>query len=299
MTFVQRLATAADLTGQRLQALINEHAPGQSTRLGGAMRHALFAGGKRFRPFLVIESAALFGLPASAAVDVATAFECVHCYSLAHDDLPAMDDDDMRRGQPTVHKAYDEWTAILAGDALLTLAFEIVAMPATHPDPGVRTELVAALAKAAGGKGMVEGQMLDLEAEKRKEPAHPTLEHVSKLQALKTAALIACACEAGAILGQAGVVERRALRRYGEELGLAFQIADDLLDAQGDAGTVGKATGKDHHAGKATMVALLGVERAQARLAQAEQNAIEALSPFGVKAATLTEAARFAASRAH
>ena len=146
---------------------------------------------------------------------------------------------------------------------------------------------------------MVEGQMLDLEAEKRKEPAQPTLEHVSRLQALKTAALIACACEAGAILGKVGLVERQALRRYGEELGLAFQIADDLLDAQGDAGTVGKATGKDHHAGKATMVALLGIERSQARLAQAERNAIDALAPFGAKAATLIGAARFAASRAH
>jgi farnesyl diphosphate synthase len=299
MTFVQRLAAAADLTGQRLQALINEHAPEETTRLGAAMRHALFAGGKRFRPFLVIESAALFGLPASAAVDAATAFECIRCYSLAHDDLPTMDDDAVRRGQPTVHKAYDEWTAILAGDALLTLAFEIVALPATHPDAGVRTELAAALAKAAGGKGMVEGQMLDLAAEKRKEPAHPTLAHVSRLQALKTAALIACACEAGAILGKASRAEREALRRYGEELGLAFQIADDLLDAQGDSGTVGKATGKDHHAGKATMVSLLGIDRAQDRLAQAEQHAIAALATFGESAATLIEAARFAASRAH
>jgi farnesyl diphosphate synthase len=223
----------------------------------------------------------------------------VHCYSLVHDDLPAMDDDDLRRGQPTVHKVYDEWTAILAGDALLTLAFEILARPATHSDAAVRAELVLALARAAGARGMVEGQMLDLQADKRGEPAQLTLAHICELQSLKTGALIACACEAGAILAQAKAEERAALRRYGEQLGLAFQIADDLLDAEGDVETLGKATGKDHAAGKATLVSLLGPEAARSKLAEAEQRAIEALSHFGDKAAVLIEAAHFAASRAH
>ncbi len=299
MTFVQRLGAAADLVEARLRALLADRGPGETARLGSAMRHALLAGGKRFRPFLVIESAALFGMGAEAAVDAAAAFECIHCYSLVHDDLPCMDDDALRRGQPTVHKAYDEWTAILAGDALATLAFEILARPATHPDPAVRSSLVLTLAQAAGGRGMVMGQMLDLEADKRDEPPQPTLAHVRTLQALKTGALIACACEAGAILGEARAAERSALRRYGEELGLAFQIADDLLDAHGDAATMGKATGKDHAAGKATLVALLGAAEARTHLAEAERGAIEALSPFGARGATLIEAARFAASRAH
>jgi farnesyl diphosphate synthase len=299
MMFVQRLGATADLVEERLVALLTECGPGEGSRLGAAMRHALLSGGKRFRPFLVIESAALFGVKAPAAIDAAAAFECIHCYSLAHDDLPCMDDDALRRGQPTVHKAFDEWTAILAGDALLTLAFEILARPTTHPDASVRSELVLALAKAAGGRGMVKGQMLDLEAEKRGEPASSTLEHIRELQALKTGALIACACEAGAILARATEPDRAALRRFGEQLGLAFQIADDLLDAEGDAKTVGKATGKDDTAGKATLVALLGPAQARARLAEAERMAIGALAPFGDKAAILIEAAHFAASRAH
>jgi farnesyl diphosphate synthase len=299
MPIVQSLGAAAGLVEERLDALLSACGPGKPARLGVAMRHALFAGGKRFRPFLLIESAALFGTPALGALNAAAAIECVHCYSLVHDDLPSMDDDAMRRGQPTVHKAYDEWTAILAGDALLTLAFEILAQPATHTDAGVRSELAAALAKAAGARGMVQGQMLDLESQKRGEPAHLTVAHVRELQALKTGALIACACEAGAILAQAPSRERAALRRYGEELGLAFQIADDLLDAEGNEATVGKATGKDRAAGKATLIALMGTERARALLAEAERGAITALEPFGEKAAVLIEAARFAANRAH
>jgi farnesyl diphosphate synthase len=198
-----------------------------------------------------------------------------------------------------VHKAFDEWTAILAGDALLTLAFEILARRQTHPDAGVRAELVLALATAAGARGMVRGQMIDLAAEKRGEPPKPTLEHIRELQSLKTGALIACACEAGAILAGATAHERAALRRYGDELGLAFQIADDLLDAEGDAGTVGKATGKDQAAGKATLVSLLGAAKARERLIEAERQAIAALEPFKDKGAVLVEAARFAASRAH
>jgi farnesyl diphosphate synthase len=299
MAFVQRLGVAATLVEDRLRALLDECGPRDAARLAGAMRHALLAPGKRFRPFLVLESAAVLGLEAPAAVDAAAAVECVHCYSLVHDDLPAMDDDDMRRGQPTVHKAYDDWTAILTGDALLTLAFEILSRPATHADAGVRAELVLTLAKAAGARGMVEGQMLDLEADKRGEPAKPTVAHVRTLQALKTGALIACACETGAILAQATADDRSALRRFGEQLGLAFQIADDLLDAEGDAETVGKATGKDHAAGKATLVSLLGPEAARAKLAEAEHAAMQALAQFGDKAAVLKEAARFVAARAH
>jgi farnesyl diphosphate synthase len=299
MAFVQRLGDAAALVEERLRALLAECGPRRAARLAGAMCHALLAPGKRFRPFLVLESAAVFGLEAPTAVDAAAAVECVHCYSLVHDDLPAMDDDDVRRGRPTVHKVYDEWTAILTGDALLTLAFEIVSRPAAHANASVRAEFVLTLAKAAGARGMVEGQMLDLEADKRGEPPEPSPAHVRTLQSLKTGALIACACEAGAILAQADADDRAALRRYGEQLGLAFQIADDLLDAEGDAETVGKATGKDHAAGKATLVSLLGPTEARAKLAEAEQAAIAALARFGAKAAILQEAARFAASRAH
>ena len=299
MEFSQRLGAAAELVESRLRALLDECGPAPTTRLGAAMRHALLAGGKRFRPLLVIESAAIFGLIAERAADTASAFECVHCYSLVHDDLPSMDDDALRRGQPTVHVAYDEWTAILAGDALLTLAFRILSRPQLHTDAKVRAELVAALSEAAGARGMVLGQMLDLEAEKRGEPEVPTLEHVERLHSLKTGALIAAACEAGAILAQASDADRAALRTYGNALGLAFQIADDLLDAEGDATTVGKATGKDHAAGKATYVGLIGIEAARKRLLEAEAAAIAALGPFGDRAEVLAAAARFAARRAH
>jgi farnesyl diphosphate synthase len=299
MGIVQRLGDAARLTENRLDALLEAYGPGEGTRLGGAMRHALLTGGKRFRPFLLIESAALFGIEAAQAVNAAAAIECIHCYSLVHDDLPSMDDDNVRRGQPTVHKAYDEWTAILAGDALLTLAFEILAQEQTHTDARVRSELVAEVAKAAGGRGMVKGQMHDLAAEKRGEPRNPTVEHVRELQGLKTGALIACACEAGAILAQAAPGNRAALREYGRQLGLAFQIADDLLDAEGDETTVGKATGKDSTAGKATLIGLVGIPMARTLLGESEQKSIAALQPFGAMAETLIEATRFAASRAH
>jgi farnesyl diphosphate synthase len=299
MMFVQRLGAVAALIEQRLEKLLDECAPPAGERLGAAMRHAMLGGGKRFRPFLVIECARLFGVEEPRARDAAAAFECVHCYSLAHDDLPAMDDDDVRRGRPTVHRAFDEWTAILAGDALLTLAFEIMAREATHPDPAVRVDLARVLAHAAGGRGMVLGQMLDLEAEKRGEPAAITEAHVRRLQGLKTGALIAAACEAGAVVGGASTEDRAALLRYGTDLGLAFQIADDLLDAEGDATAVGKATGKDHAAGKATLVSLIGVDAARTQLDEVIEDAARQLAPFGDKAATLIEAARFAANRAH
>jgi len=299
MTFVQRLGAAAGLVEQRLSELLAECGPEEGGRLNAAMRHALLGGGKRFRPFLVIESAGLFGIEAHAALDAATAFECVHCYSLVHDDLPSMDNDDVRRGQPTVHKAFDEWTAILAGDALLTLAFEILARPQTNADPGVRAEMTRLLARAAGGSGMVLGQMLDLEAEKRGEPQRMTGEHVRRLQSLKTGALTAAACEAGAVLAHAPDKQRAALKGYGDKLGLAFQIADDLLDAEGDAERMGKATGKDSAAGKATLVGIIGIAEARAQLAAAVENAERELREFGDDAATLVEAAHFAASRGH
>ena len=261
------------------------------------MEHAVLSGGKRFRPFLVMESAALFGLSAEAALDTAASLECLHCYSLVHDDLPAMDNDDLRRGRPTVHKLYDDWTAILAGDGLLTLAFDILARPATHANPAVRSQLVLALARAAGPGGMVGGQAFDLKADKLGVPAVATADHIRRLQAMKTGALITYAAEAGAILGEAGAEERAALKAFGDHLGFAFQIADDLLDAQGDAATVGKAVGKDQAAGKATLVSLMGLDAARAQLVEAEQAAIAALAPFGDRAAMLADAARFVRMR--
>jgi len=299
MAIVQRLGRATNLVERQLSDLLGAYGPSEETRLGAAMRHALLAGGKRFRPFLVVECGALFGLRPAQTISAGAAIECIHCYSLVHDDLPAMDNDEVRRGRPTVHKAYDEWTAILVGDALLTMAFEILAAPATHPAGDVRAELVAEVAKAAGARGMVQGQMLDLAAEKRGEPEAPTIAHVGEIQQLKTGALIACACEAGAILAQAGPSERAALRAFGRKLGLAFQIADDLLDAEGDEATVGKATRKDSGAGKATYIRLLGTAKSRALLTEIEAQAIEALAPFGAQAESLIEAARFAARRAH
>jgi farnesyl diphosphate synthase len=231
---------------------------------------------------------------------VGAALECVHCYSLVHDDLPAMDDDALRRGRPTVHKAFDDATAILAGDGLLTFAFDILARPQAHPDPGVRIALVAALARAAGLGGMVGGQMLDLEAEGRFAGGVPAAlgeGEVRTLQAMKTGALLRFACVAGAILGQAGAEAREAADRYGVALGQAFQIADDLLDVEGDPATVGKATGKDAAAHKATLVSVLGVDAAKARLRALTGEAEAALEPFGDDAAVLRAAARFVAER--
>lgn len=303
MLFQKRLAEAAQLVAARLGVLLAGDSPvyegltSPPERLTAAMQHAVLGGGKRFRPFLVIESARLFGLEPRTALDAAVALECLHCYSLVHDDLPAMDNDDMRRGQPTVHKAFDEWTAILAGDGLLTLAFDILARPQTHDDPAVRAELVLALARAAGPGGMAGGQAFDLEADKLGLPRQPTVEHIRRLQAMKTGALIAYAAESGAILGCGTAVERAALQVYGDHLGFAFQIADDLLDASGDAATVGKAVGKDAAAGKATLVSLLGPDQARAALAAAEAAAIAALVPFGERAHVLAEAARFVSSR--
>ena len=293
--FEERLAQAGEAVERRLRELLARDRPGavEAGRLGDAMRYAALGGGKRLRPFLVMESAALFGMPQLDSLNVAAAVECIHCYSLVHDDLPAMDDDDFRRGRATVHKAFNEATAILAGDGLLTLAFDILSRLETHPDPNVRLQLVAGLACAAGWEGMVGGQQLDLEAEQSPQD----IEGVARIQALKTGALIRFAAEAGAMLGRARSEDRRPLAVYAEKLGLAFQIADDILDAVGDPTIVGKATGKDAAAGKATFVSLLGLAGARTRLASLEAEAIAALSPFGARAALLQEAARFVARR--
>jgi farnesyl diphosphate synthase len=306
MDFTQRLKQTAEQVDARLSTFLsaagrNETADTSASlwpeRLAAAARHASLGGGKRLRPFLVIESAALFGVETAQSLNAAAAIECVHCYSLVHDDLPAMDDDALRRGQPTVWKAYDEWTAILAGDALLTLAFEILGDPRTHPSAEVRSDLVFTLARASGGGGMAGGQALDLDASKRGVPANPGIDHVARLQAMKTGALITCACEMGAILGRAEDPNRSVLRRFGQALGSAFQIADDLLDAEGDEAAAGKAVAKDAAAGKATLVGLMGIDTARERLRELEHEAVTALSPFGSHAGVLIQAARFVSRR--
>jgi farnesyl diphosphate synthase len=262
-------------------------------RLMAAMRHGVLNGGKRLRPFLVMESAALLSADNNAALRVAAALECVHCYSLIHDDLPAMDDDDLRRGQPTVHKAFDEATAILAGDALLTLAFDIVADEATLLPAERRATLVVALARAAGAGGMVGGQTLDLEAERNR----PGEAGIITLQAMKTGALIRFACEAGAIVAGASPADRERLAEFGSAIGLAFQLADDLLDLTADAKQMGKATNKDAAAGKATLAALHGPDWAREQLHGLIDQAHALLEPYGGEAALLKAAATFVATR--
>ncbi len=260
-----------------------------------AMRHAAIGGGKRLRPLLVYASSALFNVARESALRVGLAIECVHVYSLIHDDLPCMDDDDMRRGKPTVHKQFGEAMGVLAGDSLQALAFEVVADPETHPDPFVRAELGLELAKASGPSGMVGGQVMDLAAEENIFDLPTT----TRLQQLKTGALIAFCLEAGAILGHVPPEGRRGLRAYARDIGLAFQIADDLLDVEGDAAVVGKATGKDADAGKATFVSLLGVERARAQAAMLVDQAIAHLSTFGAEADLLRAIARYVVERDH
>lgn len=299
MTLLEdQLDECARLTDQRLSAVLAAEASrGTPERLVKAMQHAVLGGGKRFRPFLLMMCAQLFGLDKAAAVEASAAIECIHCYSLVHDDLPAMDNDDMRRGQPTVWKAYDEWTAILVGDALQSLAFELLSSSRAHGDAHVRSDLVHALALAAGSSGMAGGQALDLEAAKMAPDVPPNIAHVTRLQAMKTGQLIRAACEMGAILGRASADHRQALKVYGDCLGFAFQISDDLLDAEGHAATVGKATRKDAAAGKATLVSLLGIEEARAHLDQTVARAIVALAPFDNRADVLAKAARFMGRR--
>jgi len=258
-----------------------------------AMRHAAIGGGKRLRPLLVFATARLFGVDKTCTARVATAVECIHVYSLIHDDLPAMDDDDVRRGKPTVHRAFDEATAILAGDSLHALAFEVLGHEATHPDPYVRIELTYELARAAGPSGMAGGQMMDLEAEK----ASFDLPTVTRLQAMKTGALIACAVEMGAILGRVSPEGRTGLRGYARDVGLAFQIADDILDAEGDEEAAGKKLRKDGARGKETFLSLLGLDRARAQAEMLVDQAIAHLHAYGPEADLLRDIARFTLER--
>ena len=282
---------AADID-QEFDALLK--LPGDARdRLYAAMRHAAIGGGKRLRPLLVTATAALFHVDRAVAVRVGTAVEAIHVYSLVHDDLPCMDDDDMRRGKPTVHRAFDDATAVLAGDSLHALAFEILANPQTHPDPFVRGELVSTLALASGPEGMAGGQMMDIEAEN----ATFDLQTVMRLQALKTGALIAASVEMGAILGHIPPEGRTHLRGYARDIGLAFQIADDILDVEGDPELAGKALQKDADAGKGTFVSLMGLERAKQQAEMLVAQANEHLSCYGSEANLLRAIANYITER--
>ena len=262
-------------------------------RLFDAMRYSVLNGGKRLRPFLVLNTAQIFGVDKDCALRAAAAIECIHCYSLVHDDLPAMDNSELRRGKPTTHIVFDEATAILAGDGLLTIAFEILADSRTHEDPNVRCALVAALARASGANSMVGGQMLDLIAEN----TALDIGAITRLQRMKTGELIACATEMGGILGKASVQHLGALRAYSHDLGLAFQIVDDLLDAEGTAEETGKPVGRDEKAGKATFVTILGLDRARDQARLLSEQAIRHLSVFDGRAKNLEDVARFVVDR--
>lgn len=289
---VSLLKEKADAIEGVLDALLPSEGEAES-RLMDAVRYSTLGGGKRIRPFLVVSGAALFDVDEQCALRAGAAIEMVHCYSLVHDDLPAMDDDDLRRGQPTCHKKFDEATAILAGDALLTKAFEVLGETETHPDASVRAELVVSLACASGNAGMVGGQMLDLMAE----DSDLNILGIKRLQRLKTGALINFSCEAGGILAQAPDTQRKALKAYAHDLGLAFQIADDLLDVEGTAEEVGKAIGKDEAAGKATFISLLGVEKARSEANMLADQASQHLDIFGEKADHLKQLAQFVVKR--
>jgi farnesyl diphosphate synthase len=295
--FQERLAAGADAVEGMLRSILSDHLLdgeiARPDRLMQAIRHGVLNGGKRLRPFLVIESAALFDANPQAALRVSAALECVHCYSLIHDDLPSMDNDDLRRGLPTVHKAFDEAAAILAGDGLLTLAFGILADDATELPDRAKLELITALSRAAGVGGMVGGQALDLQAEVKA----PDESGIITLQAMKTGALLRFACEAGTIIAGASPSDRQRLAEFGSAVGLAFQLADDLLDHTSDALTLGKAAGKDAAAGKGTLVGLHGADWALKQLKGLIGQAVEILAPYGEKAEILIEAARFVAAR--
>ena len=289
---LDRMALRAEAVTSRLDALLPP-ASGPRGRVVEAMRYSALSGGKRLRPFLAVESAALFGVAPEQALDCAAAIEMVHCYSLIHDDLPAMDDSDLRRGRATVHKSFDEATAILAGDGLLTEAFAVLAAPQCHPDPAVRVALVAGLAAASGAAGMVGGQMIDLSPER----AGLDLDGITRLQSLKTGALITFSCESGAILAGADATALGALQAYARDLGLAFQIADDLLDSESTPEELGKPTGQDDAAGKATFLGLLGAEAARAKARALVARACTQLDIFGKKAEVLERTAHFVIER--
>ncbi len=289
-------ATAAEIERLLARHLDDRPRQGEVTRparLMAAIRHGALNGGKRLRPFLLAESAAIFSASRAAALHVGAALECVHCYSLVHDDLPAMDDDDMRRGQPTVHRAFDEATAILAGDSLLTFAFDMLADETAPLAAETRVALISALARAAGMGGMAGGQALDLAAG----TTMPDEAGIVRLQAMKTGALIRFACMAGPMIAGAADEDRERLSEFGGAIGLAFQLADDLLDLEGEAAKLGKATGKDAAAGKATLAALHGVDWTRRQLDGLVAQAEDLLEPYGKKADMLKAAARFIANR--
>ena len=291
---MREVAAAVETELERLLPSLDDPA----AKLNEAMRYACLGGGKRLRALLVIAGADLFQVPRGRSLRAAAAAEMLHAYSLVHDDLPCMDDDDLRRGRPTVHKAFDEATAVLAGDALQTEAFAVLADPQTHPDAAVRIALTAALARASGARGMVGGQAIDLAAEQRAAAGQPlSFDEIRLLQSRKTGALIAFSAEAGAILGGAGQEARAVLRDYAGDIGLAFQIADDILDEEGNAAELGKAVGKDAAAGTATFVGLLGLAEAKAKARALTNSAKARLAGFGPAAGVLQELAEFVITR--
>ncbi len=295
--FENRLNETAARVGAELETLLGDEALGgeivRPPRLMAAIRHGVLNGGKRLRPFLLMQTAALFDASDETALRASCALECLHSYSLVHDDLPCMDDDDLRRGKPTVHIAFDEALAVLAGDGLLTFAFDIMADPATSPDAEIRVRLVQLLARASGSGGMIGGQVLDMAAETRT----LSMDEIRQMQAMKTGALIRFACEAGCVIGRASAAESERLLRFGEIIGEAFQLADDLLDVTADAKTMGKATGKDAARGKKTLVDYLGIDGARSALQQLQHEASALLEPFGERADLLKETARFIVER--
>jgi len=299
LDFAKRLDKTAEdteaLLGKLLADRLETDEIARPKRLMDAMRYSTLGGGKRLRPFLVVESAAVFGVSREAALLAGAALECIHCYSLIHDDLPSMDNSDLRRGRPTLHKKTDDATAILAGDALLTLAFDIITRDEIHRDPTVRLLLTRALARASGIGGMVGGQMYDLAGEGRFGDREPV--DVARLQQMKTGALLRFGCIAGALLGQASNKEYQALDDYGKALGEAFQIADDLLDVEGDAAALGKPAGQDAALGKTTFVTQLGIEGAKQRVRDLLARGDSALSIFGDKGNVLRATSRFVAER--